>query len=215
MTVPGSESSHLVPLADVTAREEEGWELWKRPPLPVDIDGKDTHKCGRPQDIFHIDKPHLDTVKMFLPSTIEDVKKNVAPSGWEPDKPLEENYDEEDNISTAPFRPPGEWKQAQRQSHGRRVTPDMVPEREWPTGLGDIKFVNSKDPTDITVVKVDEHTADAVGHLLGKPKPLRQVLMEREAANAARKEKRMAASNKKKMGQINSSGFAGADESVV
>ncbi len=233
----GPKAYHLVPLAEVKAREAEGWELWKCPEQPVDENGKDRRRCNWPQDVITTDKPHLDTEHYFSPSDIEFTKKHTAPPNWEPHMPLEENYDDEDNISTAKeFRPPNEWKQVvsgssnahfrktrrphgiglgwgdydkfyEWESHGRRVTPDMVVEKEWSTKLSDLDYVDSEDPSLITTMKVDDATKEAA-ELREEPKPLWDVMNAREA------EKKATGNNDGERPQNNRSGLAGTDGSV-
>lgn len=110
-SLDGTEEFQLIPLVEIEQREAQGWKLWKCPKPPLDDDDKDKRHCNFPQDVKNTDQPHKDTEFYFAPEIIESVKTTAAPSGWEPGLPLEEGYEEEENISTAQkFRPSSEWK---------------------------------------------------------------------------------------------------------
>ncbi|TGJ84692.1 hypothetical protein E0Z10_g4073 [Xylaria hypoxylon] len=94
--------------------------------------------------------------------------------------PLDENYNDEDNISTAKeFRPPSEWNQVvsgssnghfritrpphniglgwgdwdlyrKWESYGRRVTPDMVEKGDWVNQISSFNFASANNSNSIT-----------------------------------------------------------------
>ncbi|KAI0538889.1 hypothetical protein GGR58DRAFT_500676 [Xylaria digitata] len=111
-SLDGTEEFYLVPLAEVEKRESQGWKLWKYPKPYLNDDGKDKRRCAFPKDVITNDRPHEDLEFYYPPNVIEFIKRTAAPPNWKPGMPLEQGYDEEDNISTAKeFRPPSQWKQ--------------------------------------------------------------------------------------------------------
>ncbi|KAI1737654.1 hypothetical protein F4680DRAFT_427527 [Xylaria scruposa] len=111
ISLDGTEEFYLVPLAEVPQREVHGWKLWKCPKPPLDDDGKDKRRCNFPQDTITTDRPHEDFQFYFDPEIVSLIKRTAAPPNWKPGMPLEREYNEEDNISTAKkFRPAGQWK---------------------------------------------------------------------------------------------------------
>ncbi len=111
-SLDGTEDFYLVPLAEVEQREAQGWNLWKCPKPSLDDKGEDKRQCSFPQDFITNNRPHEDFEFYFPPKIVDCIKQTAAPPSWKPGMPLEQGYDEEDNISTAEkFCPPSQWKQ--------------------------------------------------------------------------------------------------------
>lgn len=169
----GENEYRLIPIKNIGQWEEEGWRLCDAPEPAVDDDGRDRRECQRSVDVDEFDKPHKDFEKYWANEA--NIIESHMPH-WEPGKPLDENYDEEDNISTAKqFRPQSEWKRVvtassgshmpypsrpagvgvgwgdydmfhQWQNHGRKVTVDMLEEKPWSKEIEDV-VMEFDDPT--------------------------------------------------------------------
>ncbi|KAI1122361.1 hypothetical protein F5Y10DRAFT_287244 [Nemania abortiva] len=197
----GKKVYKLFPLAEVDQRIADGWELWRCQESPLDAGGRDPRLCNPPRDVTTTDKPHLDCERYFDQTSIYFVRDRFAPPNWQIHEPLEENYKEEDNISTAEqFRPPNEWDQvvsgssnghfkttrrppgvgcgwgdydrfAQWESYGRKVTLDMVEKKDWDTELTPLEFVSADDPSSTTTIDPPKDIKEAIEAKEGK-KPI-------------------------------------------
>ncbi|KAI1128732.1 hypothetical protein F5Y10DRAFT_264762 [Nemania abortiva] len=183
-SLDGTEEFYLVPLAEVEQRETQGWKLWKCPSPPLDDDGKDRRRCNFPVDVITTDRPHEDFEFYFPPSIVNCVKRTVAPPNWKPGMPLEQEYDEEDNISTAKtFRPPNEWEQVVTGSSNGHIpiirTPrDMVEKKNWVTEFGDFKYVDADDPNSTITISPSSRLKEAFKNI-EQPKPLYDFLLDK------------------------------------
>ncbi|KAI0409921.1 hypothetical protein F4802DRAFT_592802 [Xylaria palmicola] len=179
-SLDGTEEFYPVPLVEVKKREAQGWKLWKPPQDYMYLEGGDRRRCNHPQDVIKIDRPHMDYHHYFSPNLLDLVERTAAPPNWAAGMPLDQGYDEEDNITTSKqFRPPSQWK---RQSYGRRITLDMVEKKDWVRKLEDSRLVKAADPSSAITISPSDSVRKAgmeTFELTEGIKPLYEVLEEK------------------------------------
>jgi hypothetical protein len=80
-----------VPLAQVTAFEQQGWEVWNHPESPINpITSGDPRKVERTEDVFETDRPYMDSNR-FLEEDNEMLLGDEPSTKWRPGQLLGAN----------------------------------------------------------------------------------------------------------------------------
>ncbi|RYP07555.1 hypothetical protein DL765_009122 [Monosporascus sp. GIB2] len=104
-----------IELSRVPELEAEGWTVWEYPAPATDPanKNKDPRNANRMRDVESTDAPYKDTAKLF-PEALDMMKRSGSKSGS--DQPPDTNIQAQASISTAPFRRPPEWSDAELNS---------------------------------------------------------------------------------------------------